>query len=87
MEQMNTIMDHYFRAFIKYQQNDWTRWLSMAEFATNNPASEATECSPFFGNYSSSPRMNFGQHPVQNNNSIREANANALSQKMNEIFK
>jgi hypothetical protein len=58
----------------------------MAEFASDNHTSETTGCSPFVGNYSFYPRMTFSQHPVQNENDIREVNTNSLSQKMNEIF-
>ena len=58
----------------------------MAEFESNNHVSETTGCLPFFGNYGFHPRMTFSQHPVQNSNDIREVNAKALSQKMNDIF-
>ena len=85
-ERMNAIMEQYLRAFVNYQQNDWTHWLPMAEFASNNHTSETTGCSPFFGNHGFHPRMAFSQHPVQNGNDIRDVNANTLSQKMNEIF-
>jgi hypothetical protein len=83
---MNAITEQYLRAFVKYQQDNWTSWLPMAEFTSNNHILETTGCSPFFGNYGFYPRMTFSQHPIQNGDVIRQVNAYALSQKMNEIF-
>jgi hypothetical protein len=83
---MNAIMAQYLRAFVNYQQNNCTSWLPLAEFVSINHASETTGYSPFHGNYGFHPRMTFSQHPIQNENDIREVNANILSQKMNEIF-
>ena len=37
-------------------QDDWCKWLALAEFATNNQASETTGISPFFANYGYDPR-------------------------------
>ena len=31
-------------------QNDWTKWISLAEFAMNNYVLEVTEMSLFFAN-------------------------------------
>jgi hypothetical protein len=84
-EQMNAIMEQYLRAFINYQQDNWTSWVPMAEFASNNDTSDMTGCLLFFGNYSFHPRMTFSQHPVQNSNDIREVNADTLIQNMNVI--
>jgi transposase InsO family protein len=85
-ERINAVMEQYLRVFVNYQQDNWTSWLPIAEFATNNHTSETTGCSPSFGNYGFDPRMTFSQHPVQENNDIREVNANTLPQKMKEIF-
>jgi hypothetical protein len=83
---MNAIMAHYLRVFINYQQDDWTSWLPLAEFVSNNHVSETTGCSRFFGNDGFHPSMTFSQHPIQNGNDIKEMNTNNLSRKMNEIF-
>jgi transposase InsO family protein len=86
-EQMNAIMEQYLRVFVNYQQDTWTSWLPIVEFASNNHTSQMTGCSLSFGNYGFHPRMTFSQLPVQNGNDIMEVNANTLTQKMNEIFK
>jgi hypothetical protein len=72
--------------FVNYQQDNWTLWLPITEFASNNHALETTEYSQFFDNYWFHPRMTFRQHPIQNGNDIREFNTNTLSQKINDIF-
>jgi hypothetical protein len=47
-------MKHYLRAYINYMQNDWTQWLSNAEFASNNI--------DFFNVLAFSFLINFEQH-------------------------
>jgi hypothetical protein len=74
-------MEQHLRVFVNYQQDDWTHWLPMAEFAMNNDTSQSTVFSPFFGNYSFHLRMTFGPHPVQNGKDIMKVNANVLSKK------
>jgi hypothetical protein len=37
--------------YINYQQDDWSEWLSLAEFTYNNQEHSVTKCSPFFANY------------------------------------
>ena len=50
-KRVNAILEQYLRAYINYLQDDWEAWLHLAEFATNNHASETTGMSPFFTNY------------------------------------
>jgi hypothetical protein len=76
---MNAIIEQYLRVFVNYQQNNWTSWLPLAEFVSNNHASETTGCSPFYRNYRFHARMTFSQHLIQNENNIRKVNANVLS--------
>ena len=49
-------MEQYVRAHVNYLQDDWAKWLNLAEFAANNQASETTGISPFFANYGFNPR-------------------------------
>ena len=42
-ERLNAVMEQYLRAHVNYLQDDWAKWLNLAEFATNNQASETTE--------------------------------------------
>jgi len=41
-------------------QDDWARWLPIAEFADNNAQFSSTGFTPFFANKSYHPKMNIG---------------------------
>ena len=58
-ERINGVMEQYLRAFVNYQQDDWIRWLPLAEFVGNNTVSSTTKVSPFFANKGFHPRMGF----------------------------
>jgi hypothetical protein len=78
-ERINAVMEQFLRNFVSYQQNDWVRWLPLAEFAANNHTLKTTNCSSFFGNYGFHPQMTFGQHPINDSNDIREVNAQQMA--------
>ena len=40
-------MNTYFRAFVNYEQNNWTRLLPIAEFIYNNAKNTGIEYMPF----------------------------------------
>jgi hypothetical protein len=52
-------MKLYLRAYVNYQQDDWVRFLALAEFAANNQESDTIHYSPFFANYGYHPRLSF----------------------------
>ena len=54
-EQQNSTVEEYFRAFVNFKQNKWTRLLSIAEFAYNNAKNTNTSHTPF--------ELNCGYHP------------------------
>jgi len=56
-ERLNAVLEQYLRCYVEYLQDDWNSFLSLAEFATNNHASETTGLSPFFANYGMDPRI------------------------------
>jgi hypothetical protein len=66
-ERMNSVMEQYLRAHVSYLQEDWARWLPLAEFAANNQASESTGSSPFFGTYGFDPKWQTDLSPVAPN--------------------
>src|ERR1041385_2934545 len=55
-ERINGILEQYLRCYVNYAQDDWVKFLSQAEFASNNAASESTGCSPFFAMHGTDPR-------------------------------
>lgn len=55
----NAGMEQYLRAYTTYSQDDWAKWLGLAEFAANNAFSEPIQCSPFYANYGYNPCIGF----------------------------
>ncbi len=49
-ERTNQTLKEYLRHYVNYQQDDWDRWLPLAEFAYNNMPSASTRLTPFFVN-------------------------------------
>ncbi|KAH0603597.1 uncharacterized protein H6S33_007256, partial [Morchella sextelata] len=56
-ERLNAVMEQYLRGYVSYQQDDWVKWLPMAEFSANNQVSASTKATPFFANYGFHPRF------------------------------
>ena len=52
-------MKAYLRAFVNWEQNDWTRFLPIAEFAYNNAKNASTGHMPFELNCGIYPRVFF----------------------------
>ena len=55
IEQQNSTIEAYLRAFVNFKQNDWARLLPMAEFAYNNAKNSSTGHTPV--------ELNCGYHP------------------------
>ena len=79
-ERANQEMERYLRTYVNYQQDDWTKWLPIAEYASNACKSDSTQLSPFNINYGFEPRMSF--EPIDTNGSARER---ILKQKASNI--
>lgn len=56
-ERLNAVMEQYLRMYVSHQQDDWLKWLPVAEFCGNNSTSDTTHPSPFLANYGFHPRM------------------------------
>lgn len=55
-ERVNQDLETYIRLFCNHRQNDWAKWLHLAEFAYNNKQHSTTKISPFMANNLSTPR-------------------------------
>jgi hypothetical protein len=58
-EIVNQKIKRYLRNYCNYQQNDWSKWLSMIEFVFNAVISTFIELSIFMTNYEFESRMSF----------------------------
>ena len=83
-ERINAVMEQFLRAHVSYLQEDWSRWLPLAEFATNNHASETTGVSPFFALYGYDPKWFCDTSPAAPND-VDDQRAQAVASKMEEI--
>ena len=57
LQQLNCEINQYLRTYIIDQQNDWAKWIKIAQFVWNNMVSEVTTDSPFGITQSYSPHM------------------------------
>ena len=55
----NQDLEDYLWRYDSWKQDDWARWLSMAEFAGHTAPSATTGISPFHAVYVYEPRMDF----------------------------
>ena len=56
-ELVNQVLEQYLRCTINYQQDDWIKYLPLAEFAYNNTLHASTQQTPFFSNYRYHPKL------------------------------
>ena len=63
MERLNHEINQYLRTYINDRQNEWAKWIKIAQFVWNNTVSEVTTNSPFGITQSYSPRM--GVEPME----------------------
>jgi hypothetical protein len=69
-ERLNQTLEQYLRHYVNYQQDDWVKWLPLAQFAYNSQATETTKCSPFFANYGFEPEIS---RPTNNGPEVPQA--------------
>src|SRR5690606_33677306 len=85
-ERLNAVMEQYLRCYVNYLQDDWAKWLALAEFSGNNHASESTGISPFFANYGFDPIWHFDPiHAPRTGPFQDQYNASEISKHIKEI--
>jgi hypothetical protein len=85
-QRMNASMEQYLRIFTSHQQDDWVRWLPLAQFAANNGTSDTTKCSAFFAVRGVDPRMTF-EETTEKPGDSRILDADQVQMRMNQIQK
>ncbi len=81
----NQEMKRYLRSYCNYQQDDWSKWLSMTEFVFNAVISTFIELFAFMTNYEFESRISFQS---SDSNDLRErlsAKERVLTQKTENI--
>jgi transposase InsO family protein len=79
-ERTNQTIEAYIRMYCSFQQDDWSEWLLLAEFAYNNSPSASTDISLFFANK--------GYHPsigVDLNRDVPSAKAAAYAADIQKV--
>jgi hypothetical protein len=66
----NQEMKRYLRSYCNYQQDDWSEWLFMTEFASNAATSAFIELFAFMTNYEFEPRMSFDSPKSETSNRL-----------------
>jgi hypothetical protein len=56
-ERTNQTLEQYLRCFVNYEQDDWVRWLPIAQIAYNSSTSETTKLTPFYANKGFEPNF------------------------------
>ena len=52
--------------YCSYLQDDWEKWLPLAEFTANNTINESIGVTPFYITYRQDPRLRFKPRPKIN---------------------
>ena len=55
-ERVNQEVKEFLAMFVNDRQDDWSKWLALAQFCHNDREHSATKYSPFFLNYRYHPR-------------------------------
>jgi len=84
MERMNASMEQYLRVYVNHQQDDWVKWLPLAEFAANNGMSETTKYTLFYAVQGVDPRMSFIGEPTKDQDQ-RRISADQVQATMQQI--
>ena len=63
MERLNHEINQYLRTYVNDRQDDWAKWIKIAQFVWNNTISKVTTDSPFGITWSYSPQM--GVEPTE----------------------
>jgi hypothetical protein len=79
IERVNQVLEQYLRCTINYQQDDWTSYLPLAEFAYNNTIHASIQQTPFYANYGCHSKLDL-LYPSQIDNPAAENFATRLLQ-------
>jgi len=70
-ERMNASMEQYLMVFGNHQQDDWVKWVPLAEFAANNGVSKTTKCTHCYAVQGMNPRISLSGEPTKDRDQRR----------------
>ncbi|CUA67699.1 Transposon Tf2-7 polyprotein [Rhizoctonia solani] len=83
-ERVNPFIEGYLRNYQGASQDEWVKWLPMAEFAYNNAKHSATGMTPFFCLYGRNPELS--PSTVKMDNDDANAEAGSLQKRWEEAL-
>ena len=84
-EKQNSTIKAYFRTYLNFVQNDWARFLPIAEFAYNNAKNASTGFTPFELNYEYHLCVSYKKEEILNPRS-KSKTAEKLSSELRELM-
>jgi hypothetical protein len=72
-ERTNQWVEGFLRTFCNYRQDDWSRWLPIAEFCHNHHRNAATRMSTFEAVYGRNPTWNLSEEKVSQEGNVPAA--------------
>ena len=88
-ERANQDVERTLRTYCNYMQDDWAKWIPMAEFSDNNNISASTTVTPFYLNKGFNPRMSFSPDTSTYETTrerLQAMTANDIADRMQEIL-
>jgi hypothetical protein len=58
-ERQNQVLEHYLRCYVNHKQDNWVKYLPMAEFVYNNSVHASTGMTPFYALYGYHPEFSW----------------------------
>ena len=90
-ERMNQVLEEYLHHFTSYFQEDWHRWLPLAQITINSRDAASTGISLFFLNHGYNPHLSNGVNleplaPISCKRNPRET-GDVITQKLRQVTK
>ncbi len=77
VERSHQETEAYLRHYVNHLQDDWSDWLSLAEFQFNDHIHTATKETPFY--------LNYGRHPWKGDISLEKVNTAAVNTYLDQL--
>lgn len=86
-ERTNQTIEQYLRHYINYEQDDWIKFLPMAQFAFNDAEHSTTKVTPFYANYGYHPALHKEPRPHESTSEQAEETVKKLKNLYTQLSK